>query len=156
MIHLASSPDSGVREAALGGLLELARGSTLLSPTEGTRLRSILQRRIDSIRAMSTDDLHAAQEERCLVESLWLTCYNEPSLLYEEGLVVLPGEDLFEVPPDVASRFFNSPLGVSAIQPNSHGESANASDTYSKDKNELLAGDVMDTSGVETNSPDEN
>ncbi|XP_078182240.1 uncharacterized protein LOC144575865 [Carex rostrata] len=136
MIHLASSPDSGVREAALGSLLELARDSNLLTPTEGARLRSILQRRIDSIRVMSIEDLCAALEERRLVESLWLACYNEPSLLHEEGLVVLPGEDLFELPPDVGSRFSESLPNVS----DGDGESSNAGDTSSKTKTCCLLG----------------
>jgi hsp70-interacting protein len=156
MIHLASSPDSGVREAALGGLLELAQDSTFLTPTEGTRLRSVLHSRIDSIRAMSTEDLLAAQEERRLVDSLWLACYNEPSVLYGEGLVVLPGEDLFELPPEVASRFRKSPSSVSAIGPNSHGESSNVSGSYNENRNKFLAGDAMETSVAETDSLDEN
>ncbi|KAJ3700660.1 hypothetical protein LUZ61_004365 [Rhynchospora tenuis] len=156
MIHLASSPDSGVREAALGGLLELARDSALLTPTEGSRLRSILQRRIDSIRAMSTEDLQAAQEERRLVDSLWLACYKEPSLLHEEGLLVLPGEDLFELPPDVVSRFSKSPVRVSALLANPHGESSHVSDTSGQDGNGLFIGDATGAGAAETYCSDEN
>jgi hsp70-interacting protein len=55
---------------------------------------------------MTTEDLDAAREERQLVDSLWFACYHEPSLLRDAGLLVLPGEESFEQPPDVAGRFF--------------------------------------------------
>uniref|UniRef100_A0ACD6A7Q9 Uncharacterized protein n=1 Tax=Avena sativa TaxID=4498 RepID=A0ACD6A7Q9_AVESA len=107
LVHLASSDDSGVREAALGGLLELARDKTL---PDQDKLRDILRSRIESISAMDADDLQAAREERQLVDSLWKACYNEPSSLREKGLVVLPGEDAPQQAPDVAGRMFEPPL----------------------------------------------
>jgi hsp70-interacting protein len=109
MMRLASSNDSGVREAALGGLLELARDMTLGNRSllaYHDRLRGILRGRIESIRTMTPEDLDAAREERQLVDSLWFACYHEPSLLHSEGLLVLPGEESFEQPPDAAGRFF--------------------------------------------------
>lgn len=113
MMHLVSSDDSEVREAALGGLLELARDMTSGSSTalaEEGKLREVLQERIKSISSMSAEDLGAAREERHLVNSLWNTCYNEPSSLRDKGLLVLPGEDALELPPDVASKVFEPPL----------------------------------------------
>jgi hsp70-interacting protein len=114
MVHLASSDDSGVREAALGGLLQLARdrtsaaGNTL--PNQD-KLKDILRSRIEGISAMDADDLQAAREERQLVDSLWKECYDEPSSLREKGLVVLPGEDApQQPPPDVAGKMFEPPL----------------------------------------------
>ncbi|KAI0509807.1 hypothetical protein KFK09_010403 [Dendrobium nobile] len=113
MVHLASSDDSGVREAALGALLELARGSS----SEGSssfdkedKLKQILQNRIDGISSMEAEDLGAAREERQLLDSLWSACYNEPSSLREKGLVVLPEEENPQQPPDVAGKFFEPPL----------------------------------------------
>jgi hsp70-interacting protein len=108
MVHLASSDDSGVREAALGGLLELAREKTL---PDQDKLKDILRSRIEGISAMDADDLQAAREERQLVDSLWKECYDEPSSLREKGLVVLPGEDEpQQPPPDVAGKMFEPPL----------------------------------------------
>ena len=108
MVHLASSDDSGVREAALGGLLDLARDHTL---PDQDRLKDILRSRIEGISAMDADDLQAAREERQLVDSLWKECYDEPSSLREKGLVVLPGEDEpQQPPPDVAGKMFEPPL----------------------------------------------
>lgn len=127
MIHLASSDDLEVREAALGGLLELARdgtaGNNIIS-TEKDQLSQLLQNRIDDIRSMSPDDLRAAREERQLVDSLWSICYNEPSVLRKEGLVVLSGEESFEMPPDVAGRFFEPPLRAWAAKapPSNEGQ----------------------------------
>ncbi|KAK1651237.1 hypothetical protein QYE76_069042 [Lolium multiflorum] len=109
MMHLVSSNDSGVREAALGGLLELARDTALGNRTllaDQDRLQRLLWGRIQSIRMMAPDDLDAAREERQLVDSLWVACYHQPSMLQREGLLVLPGEESFEQPPDVAGRFF--------------------------------------------------
>ncbi|XP_047086390.1 hsp70 nucleotide exchange factor FES1-like [Lolium rigidum] len=109
MMHLVSSNDSGVREAALGGLPELARDTALGNRTllaDQDRLQRLLWGRIQSIRMMAPDDLDAAREERQLVDSLWVTCYHQPSMLQREGLLVLPGEESFEQPPDVAGRFF--------------------------------------------------
>ncbi|XP_074571029.1 uncharacterized protein LOC141827637 [Curcuma longa] len=113
MMHLASSDDSDVREAALGGLLELAQDGTSGSSTalaEEDKLREVLQERIKSISSMSAEDLGAAREERHLINSLWNTCYNEPSSLRDKGLLVLPGEEALELPPDVASKVFEPPL----------------------------------------------
>ncbi|KAL5218089.1 hypothetical protein ABZP36_018773 [Zizania latifolia] len=115
MMRLVSSDDLGVREAALGGLLELARDTTLGSRNLGAdhdRLRQLLWTRIERIRLMAPEDLDAAREERQLVDSLWITCYHEPSMLHEEGLLVLPGEECFEQPPEVAGRFFERRRGL--------------------------------------------
>ncbi|KAM7526367.1 hypothetical protein LguiA_016269 [Lonicera macranthoides] len=113
MMHLASSEDAEVREAALRGLLELAkdkkeRGTDDNSSEEDEKLKQILQDRIKGISMMSSEDLGAAREERLLVDSLWNACYNEPSSLRDKGLLVLPGED--ELPPDIASQHFEPPL----------------------------------------------
>ncbi|KAJ0987800.1 hypothetical protein J5N97_006156 [Dioscorea zingiberensis] len=119
MMHLASSEDSDVREAALGGLLELARdrtsGSNCVLAEE--ELKQVLQNRIEGINAMAPDDLGAAREERHLVDSLWNACYNEPSSLRDKGLVVLPGEDSPQPPPDVAGKLFEPPLRAWAAKP---------------------------------------
>ena len=111
MVHLASSEDAEVREAALRGLLELARnkidGNTGRLG-EDEKLKQLLEERVNSISLMSPEDLGAAREERQLIDSLWNACYNEPSSLREKGLLVLPGED--SPPPDVASKHFEPPL----------------------------------------------
>ncbi|XP_010922283.1 hsp70 nucleotide exchange factor FES1 [Elaeis guineensis] len=126
MMHLASSNDSGVREAALGGLLELARCTTSGngSALAEEELRQVLQSRIEGINSMNSDDLGAAREERQLVDSLWSTCYNEPSSLQEKGLVVLPGEDASQPPPDVAGKLFEPPLRARAAQPMPQGSNS--------------------------------
>lgn len=122
MLHLASSDDAEVREAALRGLLELARDKTdgksggLVEDDE--KLKQLLQERIDNISLMSVEDLGAAREERQLVDSLWKTCYNEPSSLHEKGLLVLPGEDA--PPPDVVSKHFEPPLRAWAASPSTN------------------------------------
>ncbi|KAK8561771.1 hypothetical protein V6N13_149079 [Hibiscus sabdariffa] len=112
MLHLASSKDAEVREAALRGLLELARDKTGGNNgglgEDDEKLKQILEERIKGISLMSTEDLGAAREERQLVDSLWSTCYKEPSSLREKGLLALPGED--DPPPDVASQHFEPPL----------------------------------------------
>ncbi|CAL9122511.1 unnamed protein product [Musa acuminata var. zebrina] len=113
MVHLVSGDDSNVREAALGGLLELARDRTSGSSTvlaEEDKLKQILENRIEDISSMSAEDLGAAREERQLVDSLWSACYNEPSSLREKGLMVLPGEEAPQPPPDVAGKIFEPPL----------------------------------------------
>ncbi|KAI5325663.1 PREDICTED: hsp70-binding [Prunus dulcis] len=119
MLHLASSEDLEVREAALRGLLELARdktdGSTSGLADEDEKLKQLLQERIKGISSMSPEDLGAAKEERQLVDSLWNACYNEPSSLRESGLLVLPGEDA--PPPDVASKVFEPRLRAFAPNP---------------------------------------
>uniref|UniRef100_F6HL85 TOG domain-containing protein n=1 Tax=Vitis vinifera TaxID=29760 RepID=F6HL85_VITVI len=89
MMHLASSDDSEVREAALRGLLELAQDKTSGGSDglgeEDEKLKQLLQERIKGISLMSPEDLGAAREERHLVDSLWNACYNEPSSLRGEG-----------------------------------------------------------------------
>lgn len=133
MVHLASSTDSDVREAALGGLLELAKdkksGGAL---ADEEKLKSVLQSRIDGISEMSQDQLEAAREERQLVDSLWKECYNEPSSLREKGLVVLPEEDTFKQPPDVAGKFFEPALRAWS-GPKQDGSSVSASSGEKKD-----------------------
>jgi len=88
MMHLVSSFDADVREAALRGLLELVKarkdcstcGSSILKGDE--RLRQILKDRIKAISLfMSQEDLSAAKEERQLLDSLWTPFYNEHSSL---------------------------------------------------------------------------
>lgn len=119
MLHLASSDDADVREAALRGLLELAKdkkgenGGGL--GEDDDKLKQLLEERIKGISLLSPEDLAAAREERQLVDSLWNTCYKEPSSLREKGLLVLPGED--EPPPDVASKHFEPPLRAWSERP---------------------------------------
>ncbi|KAJ6699567.1 PROTEIN FOLDING REGULATOR [Salix purpurea] len=119
MIHLASSEDAEVREAALRGLLELARnkidGNTGRLGEDDEKLKQLLEERVNGISLMSPEDLGAAREERQLVDLLWNACYNEPSSLREKGLLVLPGED--SPPPDVASKHFEPPLRACAATP---------------------------------------
>eukprot|EP01018_Ginkgo_biloba_P032477 Gb_06438 [translate_table: standard] len=124
--HLASSEDADVRQAALQSLLELARAGKAeaagLTDEEG-KLKQVLKGRISDIHQMSPDDLGAAKEERLLVDSLWQVCYNEPSSLRSNGLLVLPGED--ELPPDVASKHFEPPLRAwAAPRPSATGSGA--------------------------------
>ncbi|KAL3826020.1 hypothetical protein ACJIZ3_022049 [Penstemon smallii] len=121
LMHLASSEDAEVREGALKDLLELAKGKpenpkSSSSSEEDDKLKQILLERINGISEMSTEDLGAAQEERQLVDSLWSTCYDEPSSLREKGLLVLPGEDA--PAPDVASQYFEPPLRAWAANRN--------------------------------------
>uniref|UniRef100_A0A1D1XPV7 Hsp70-binding protein 1 n=2 Tax=Anthurium amnicola TaxID=1678845 RepID=A0A1D1XPV7_9ARAE len=128
MVHLTSSDNSEVREAALQGLLELARAGTLGNSTglaEDDKLKKVLQNRILGISEMSPEDLRAAREERELVDSLWSACYNEPSPLKEKGLVLLPGEDEPLQPPDVAGKLFEPPLRAWAAKPASDGPGDN-------------------------------
>jgi hsp70-interacting protein len=136
MMHLASSEDTEVREAALRCLLELARDETKGADGrlgEDEKLKQLLQERINGISLMSPEDLGAAREERQLVDSLWNTCYNEPSSLQEKGLLVLPGEDA--LPPDVASQHFEPPLRAWAANP-----SADKSPDTKKKETPLLLG----------------
>lgn len=138
MMHLASSEDAQVREAALGSLLELAKhkadesGSSLSD--EDAKLKQVLQDRIESISSMSPEDLGAAKEERQLVDSLWSAYFNEPSALRQKGLLVLPGEDA--PAPDVASKHFEPALRAWAAN------SPAAANTSSSEKKEapLLLG----------------
>ncbi|XP_057798748.1 hsp70 nucleotide exchange factor FES1-like [Salvia miltiorrhiza] len=119
MMHLASSEDSDVREAALRSLLDLARDRSEKPDTpneDDDKLKQILQDRIKGISEMSLEDLGAAKEERELVDSLWKACHNEPSPLFEQGLLSLPGEEA--PPPDVASQYFQPPLRAWAANRN--------------------------------------
>ncbi|KAH1162489.1 hypothetical protein GYH30_001114 [Glycine max] len=124
LMHLASSEDSDVREAALRGLLELARNTQDGkdgNEEDSEKMKQLLQERINNISLMSAEDLGVVREERQLVDSLWSTCFNEPSSLREKGLLVLPGEDA--PPPDVASKFFEPPLRSSTANPSSKKDS---------------------------------
>ncbi|CAI8600881.1 unnamed protein product [Vicia faba] len=116
MMHLIStSEDVDVRESALRGLLELAcnaKDGSDNSSEDDEKMKRLLQERINSISLMSSEDLEAVREERLLVDSLWSTCFDEPSALREKGLLVLPGEDA--PPPDVASKHLEPPLRASA------------------------------------------
>ncbi|XP_011007136.1 PREDICTED: hsp70 nucleotide exchange factor fes1-like [Populus euphratica] len=126
MLHLASSEDAEVREAALRGLLELAQnkidGNTGRLGEDDEKLKQLLEERINGISLMSPDELGAAMEERQLVDTLWDTCYNEPSSLHDKGLLVLPGED--SSPPDVASKHFEPPLRARAARPDANKNSS--------------------------------
>lgn len=112
MMHLASSEDATVREAALQGLLELTRGKSDDSNSsfieDDEKMKQLLEERIEGMTMMSPEELGAVREERQLVDSLWNVFYKEPSSLREKGLLVLPGEDA--PPPDVASKHFEPPL----------------------------------------------
>lgn len=123
-MHLASSEDSDVREAALRSLLELAHNTKDHTEEHSEKMKQLLQERINNISLMSDEDLGAVREERQLLDSLWSSCFNEPSSLREKGLLVLPGEDT--PPPDVASKYFESPLRSSTVNPSSsHNDSNN-------------------------------
>ncbi|TXG58642.1 hypothetical protein EZV62_016471 [Acer yangbiense] len=147
MMHLASSEDADVREAALRGLLELANdksdGNTGRLVEEDEKLKQLLEERIKGISEMSPEDLGAAREERLLVDSLWNTCYNESSSLREKGLLFLPGEDA--PPPDVASEHFEPPLRAWAANP-----AANTNASTEKKETPLLLG-LGPPSGVTNN-----
>ncbi|KAI9154530.1 hypothetical protein LWI28_027573 [Acer negundo] len=147
MMHLASSEDADVREAALRGLLELANdkseGNTGRLVEEDEKLKQLLDERIKGISEMSPEDLGAAREERLLVDSLWNTCYNEPSSLREKGLLFLPGEDA--PPPDVASEYFEPPLRAWTANP-----AANTNASTEKKETPLLLG-LGPPSGVTNN-----
>ncbi|KAF1868387.1 hypothetical protein Lal_00008194 [Lupinus albus] len=123
LMHLASSEDSDVREAALRGLLELARDRKDGSLEDVEKMKQLLQERINDISLMSAEDLGAAKEERHLVDSLWSSCFNEPSSLREKGLLVLPEDDA--APPDVASKHFEPSLRSAAGNPTSKKDSNN-------------------------------
>ncbi|KAL5709525.1 hypothetical protein ACHQM5_020205 [Ranunculus cassubicifolius] len=126
-MHLASSEDGDVREAALKGLLELVKDRTGESSSssalgeDSEKMKQILENRIKKISEMNSDDLWAAKEERQLVDLLWGACYNEPSSLREKGLLSIPGEDA--PPPDVVGKMFEPPLRSHAAraEPNSTG-----------------------------------
>ncbi|XP_074271313.1 hsp70 nucleotide exchange factor fes1 [Silene latifolia] len=114
MMHLASNEDATIREAAMQGILELVRGKPDDMPgsfaDEDGKMKKLLEERIQGISAMSKEELGANKEERHLVDTLWRAFYNEPSSLGEKGLLVLPGEEDDELPPDVAGKLFEPPL----------------------------------------------
>ncbi|KAL8197773.1 hypothetical protein R6Q57_024214 [Mikania cordata] len=128
MTHLASSEEAEVREGALRGLYELTKGKPVKKSADNTneedeKLKQVLQERINDISMMPSEDLPAIRDERHLVDLLWTAHYNEPSSLREKGLVVLPGEDVVQLPPDVASRVFVSPLRGSSRPANDDDKS---------------------------------
>lgn len=148
MMHIASSEDGDVREAALRGLLELARDETDKSSSESSeddeKLKQLLEKRIKDISSMSAEDLDAAREERHLVDSLWSTCYNEPSSLRAKGLLALPNDD---APPlDVVSKHFEPPLRAGAAN---RGDDTNPS---SRKQTPLLLGTVSQPERTNDNS----
>lgn len=144
MMHLASSEDADLREAALRGLLELTRDTKDGSAEDNEKMKQLLHERINDISLMSAEDLGAAREERQLVDSLWSKYFNEKSSLREKGLLVLPGEE-DAAPPDVASKHFEPPLRAWASNPSSKKDS-------NKEKKEtpLLLG--LGPSSAETNN----
>ncbi|KAG2335036.1 hypothetical protein Bca4012_016019 [Brassica carinata] len=78
MMNLVSSSDVDTRDASLRGLLALAKarkcctcGSSIEKGDE--KLRQILEDRIKAISLMSEEDRSAAEEERQLLDSLWIT-----------------------------------------------------------------------------------
>lgn len=159
MLHLVSSEDAEVREAALRGLLELAKDKTGENGgglgEDDEKLKQLLEERIKGISLLSPEDLGAAREERQLVDSLWNACYKEPSSLREKGLLVLPGEDA--PPPDVASSHFEPPLRAFSARP----PTTNTSPKTEKKETPLLLGlgpaptpearDVSSSSATNTN-----
>lgn len=122
--HLAGSEDAEVREGALSGLHELAKVESSVVEKDDEKFKKVLEDRINDISMMSLEDLAAVREERQLVDSLWTAYYNEPSLLREKGLVVLPEDedDAQKRPPDVASKVFKSPLRPPQRPPSSNDE----------------------------------
>ncbi|KAK4800798.1 hypothetical protein SAY86_021285 [Trapa natans] len=126
MMHLAASNDAGVREAAFSGLLELVRDNTDATSSQlskdDVKLRQLLEERIKAISSMTIDDLAAIREERQLVDLIWNACYNEPSSLQEQGLLILPEEDAS--PPDIASQHFEPPLRAWAARPEGNRSSS--------------------------------
>lgn len=78
MMNLVSSSDADIREAALRGLLALAKGRKCCTCGSSIgkgddKLRQILEDRIKAISLMSEEDRSAAEEERQLLDSLWIT-----------------------------------------------------------------------------------
>ncbi|KAI3954664.1 hypothetical protein MKW98_019795 [Papaver atlanticum] len=126
MMHLVSSEDIDVREAALRGLLELSKdeqsrtSSSSVASTDNEKLKQVLEERVKAISAMTKDELGAVMDESHLIDSLWSVCYNEPSYLRKKGLLDLPGDDA--PPPDVASSFFQPALRALATDNKSTSE----------------------------------
>ncbi|XP_026379701.1 hsp70 nucleotide exchange factor fes1-like [Papaver somniferum] len=87
MMQLVSSEDVEVREAALGGLLELAKdeqsrtSTSSVASRDSEMLKQILEHRVKDISAMAKEELGAVTEERRLIDLLWSVCYNQPSSL---------------------------------------------------------------------------
>ncbi|KAM0046984.1 putative armadillo-like helical, nucleotide exchange factor Fes1, TOG domain-containing protein [Helianthus debilis subsp. tardiflorus] len=143
MTRLATSEDAEVREGALRGLYELIKDKPVktddMAHEDNERLKQALQERINVISLMSSEDLAAIRDERHLVDSLWTAHYNEPSALREKGLVVLPGDDVDELPPDVASRVLVSPLRGSNLPTANNGDKS-GDKSEKKDAPPLLLG----------------
>ncbi|RZC72591.1 hypothetical protein C5167_048074 [Papaver somniferum] len=78
MMHLVSSEDIEVREAALRGLLELANDEQSRTSTDNEKLKQIREHRVKDISAMTKEELGAVTEERRLIDLLWSVCYNQP------------------------------------------------------------------------------
>ncbi|VVB12919.1 unnamed protein product [Arabis nemorensis] len=80
MMCLVSSVDADVRVAALRGMLELAKDRKCLtcgSSIEKDKLQQILEDRVKGIRLMSQEDRTAAEEEKQLLDSLWIKFSNK-------------------------------------------------------------------------------
>ncbi|XP_019059366.1 PREDICTED: uncharacterized protein LOC104823413 [Tarenaya hassleriana] len=141
MIHLASNDDMEIREFALRGLLELAREESDRRSIRNlgrvdSKLKQLLEERIQGIIHMSPEDQSAVREERQLLDTLWSIYYEEPSGLREKGLVFLPGDD--ELPPDVVSHRFEPPLRAWAA--NRHENSPPGTSTEEEPSAPLLLG----------------
>ncbi|KFK24600.1 hypothetical protein AALP_AA8G000300 [Arabis alpina] len=80
LINLVSSIDADIREASLRGLLDLTKHRKCLAcgstPEKDEKLRQILEDRIKGINVMSQEDHEAAQEEKQLLDSLWIRFFN--------------------------------------------------------------------------------
>ncbi|KAJ7538512.1 hypothetical protein O6H91_11G051900 [Diphasiastrum complanatum] len=124
LTSLARSSDSDIRQVALHTLLEIAQNQKIEDPT---KLKDALSERIQNLQGLNPEDLRAVKEERQLIDSLWQICFNQPSSLREDGLLVLPGEeDQSAPPPDVASGMFEPSLRSLAAPP--RGSPAQGSD----------------------------
>ncbi|XP_021900108.1 hsp70 nucleotide exchange factor fes1-like [Carica papaya] len=158
--NFTSDPDVTVRTKALGAISSLIRhnkqGITVFRlangyaglrdalGSESVKFQRLLEKRIKDISSMSAEDLDAAREERHLVDSLWSTCYNEPSSLRAKGLLALPNDD---APPlDVVSKHFEPPLRAGAAN---RGDDTNPS---SRKQTPLLLGTVSQPERTNDNS----
>ncbi|KAH9322375.1 hypothetical protein KI387_017014 [Taxus chinensis] len=131
----------------IGGLIPLL--GYLKHPHALIRAK-VVKARINVVQQMSSDDLGPAKEERWLVDSLWKMCYNEPSSLQVNGLLVLLGEDA--PPPNVASKHFEPPLRAWAASRND----ATCSRTNQEANHVFLlaAGPTTPSGNFESNSKD--
>lgn len=112
LTSLVGDSNADIRQEALHNLVELAQngkvGKEAQVLEDSGHLRQVLGSQIDMIQSMKPEDIEAVKEERLLLDSLWQTCFNEPSSLRQSGLVVLPSDD--EPPSDVASKLFEPAL----------------------------------------------